>query len=142
MRKAIRIEIMDFTAFMKENLVDIVEQSNTGTMEALGNIFNKEVQSLSNGHYGYFWDEEEDGDNGYQKPSTAVAVKAIRKIFGLRDCENILTLPVAPLGWWLEELEDFKSPRPNSLRRDRWRNRGKALKSVPLYYRDANIIWL
>ena len=65
MRKAIRIEIMDFTAFMKENLVDIVEQSNTGTMEALGNIFNKEVQSLSNGHYGYFWDEEEDGDNGY-----------------------------------------------------------------------------
>lgn len=74
------------------------------------------------------------------KPSTAVAIKATRAIFGLRKSENILVLPESALGWWLDEIVDFKSPRANSLRRDRWRNRGKALKAVPLYYRDANII--
>ncbi len=142
MRKAVRIEIRDFVAFMKENLLDIIEQSNMDDMEFLGIVFNKEIQSLSSGRYGYFWNEEEDGDNGYWKPSTAVAIRAVRKIFDLRDCENVLTLPIDSIGWWLDEVKDFKSPRPNSLRRDRWRNRGKALKSVPLRYRDANIIWL
>ena len=142
MRKSIRIEIRDFALFLKQNLDGLIEQSNTDEMEELGTVFNTTIQSLSNGHYGYFWDDEERWDEYYRKPSTKVAIKATRKIFDLRDCENILTLPVAPLGWWLEELEDFKSPRPNSLRRDRWRNKGKALKAVPLRYRDANIIWL
>ena len=141
--KTIRIELMDFATFMKENLVGLVEQSNTDAMESLGTVFNTEIQSLSRGKYGYFWDEEEDGDNGFWKPSTAIAIKAVRKIFDLRDCENIITLPVAPLGWWIDELKDYKSPRSNSLRRDRWRHKGKALKAIPLYNRHIpGVIYL
>lgn len=143
MRKTIRIELRDFAMFLKHNLDGLIEQSNTNAMEELGNIFNTEIQSLSSGKYGYYWDEEEDGDNGFWKPSTSVAVKAIRKIFGLRKSENILVLPVDVLGWWLDDVMDFKSPRPNSLRRDRWRNKGKALKAIPLYYRHfPNVIYL
>lgn len=72
-----------------------------------------------------------------------MAVKAIRKIFGLRDCENILVIPESALGWWLDDVMDFKSPRSNSLRRDRWRNKGKALKAIPLYNRHIpGVIYL
>lgn len=143
MRKTIRIELRDFAMFLKHNLDGLIEQSNTNAMEELGNIFNTEIQSLSSGKYGYYWDEEEDGDNGFWKPSTSVAVKAIRKIFGLRKSENILVLPVDVLGWWLDELKDYKSPCSNSLRRDRWRNKGKALKAIPLYNRHIpGVIYL
>lgn len=143
MRKTIRIELRDFAMFLKHNLDGLIEQSNTNAMEELGNIFNTEIQSLSSGKYGYYWDEEEDGDNGFWKPSTSVAVKAIRKIFDLRKSENILVLPVDVLGWWLDDVMDFKSPRPNSLRRDRWRNKGKALKAIPLYNRHIpGVIYL
>lgn len=143
MRKTIRIELRDFAMFLKHNLDGLIEQSNTNAMEELGNIFNTEIQSLSSGKYGYFWDEEEDGDNGFWKPSTSVAVKAIRKIFGLQKSENILVLPVDVLGWWLDDVMNFKSTRSNSLRRDRWRNKGKALKSIPLYNRHIpGVIYL
>ena len=141
--KTIRIELMDFATFMKENLVGLVEQSNTDAMESLGTVFNNEIKSLSHDKYGYFWDEEEDGDNGFWKPSTAVSIEVIRKIFGLRECENILVLPESALGWWIDELKDYKSPRSNSLRRDRWRNKGKALKAIPLYNRHIpGVIYL
>ena len=143
MKKTIRIEVRDFAIFVKENLDDLIEQSNTNAMEKLGTVFNNEIQFLSRGKYGYFWDEEEDGDNGFWKPSTSVAVKAIRKIFGLLDCENILVIPESALGWWLDEVMNFKSPHSNSLRRDRWRNRGKALKAIPLYNRHIpGVIYL
>lgn len=143
MKKSIRIEVRDFALFLKENLDGLIEQSNTNEMECLGNVFNKEIQSLSRGHYGYFWDEEEDGDNGFWKPSTAIAIQAIRQIFGLRNCENILVIPESAIGWWLDEVMNFKSPRSNSLRRDRWRNKGKALKSIPLYNRHIpGVIYL
>lgn len=142
--KSIRIEVRDFAIFVKENLDDLIEQSNTNaTMEKLGTIFNNEIQFLSSGKYGYFWNEDNDGDNGFWKPSTAIAIQAIRQIFGLRKSENILVLPVDVLGWWLDDVMDFKSPRPNSLRRDRWRNKGKALKSIPLYNRHIpGVIYL
>ena len=143
MRKTIRIELRDFAMFLKQNLDGLIEQSNTIAMEELGDVFNNEIQSLSNGKYGYFWDEEADGDNGFWKPSTAITIQAIRQIFGLRDCENILVLPESALGWWIDELKDYKSPRSNSLRRDRWRNKGKALKSIPLYNRHIpGVIYL
>ncbi len=142
MKKSIRIEVRDFAMFLKHNLDGLLEQSDTTDMLELGKLFNTVIQTISNGRYGYFWDDNERWDEYYLKPSSKVAINATRTIFGLRNCENILTLPVAPLGWWLEELEDFKSPRANSLRRDRWRNRGKALKSVPMWYRDSNVIWL
>lgn len=142
MRKGIRIELRDFAMFLKHNLDGLIEQSNTNAMEELGNIFNTEIQSLSRGKYGYYWDEE-DGDNGFWKPSTAVSIQAIRKIFGLRDCENVLIIPESALGWWIDELKDYKSPRSNSLRRDRWRNKGKALKAIPLYNRHIpGVIYL
>ena len=143
MKKTIRIEARDFALFLKENLDDLIEQSNTNAMEELGTVFNTEIQSLSSGKYGYFWDEIEDIDNGFWKPSTAITIQAIRQIFGLRNCENILILPESALGWWLDDVMDFKSPRPNSLRRDRWRNKGKALKSIPLYNRHIpGVIYL
>lgn len=143
MKKTIRVEARDFALFLKENLDDLIEQSNTNAMEELGNIFNTEIQSLSRGKYGYFWNEDNDGDNGFWKPSTAVAIQAIRQIFGLRNYENILVLPESALGWWLDDVMDFKSPRSNSLRRDRWRNKGKALKSIPLYNRHIpGVIYL
>ena len=143
MRKTIRIELRDFAMFLKHNLDGLIEQSNTNEMESLGNIFNTKIQSLSRGKYGYFWDEIEDIDNGFWKPSTAITIQAIRQIFGLRNCENILILPESALGWWLDDVMDFKSPRPNSLRRDRWRNKGKALKSIPLYNRHIpGVIYL
>lgn len=132
--KSIRIEVRDFAMFLKQNLDGLIEQSNTIAMEELGTVFNNEIQFLSRGKYGYFWNEDNDGDNGFWKPSTAVSIEVIRKIFGLRNCENILVLPESALGWWLDELKEFKSPRSNSLRRDRWRNKGKALKAIPLYY--------
>lgn len=143
MRKTIRIELRDFAMFLKHNLDGLIEQSNTNAMEELGNIFNTEIQSLSSGKYGYFWNEDNDGDNGFWKPSTAITIQAIHKIFGLRKSENILVLPVDVLGWWLDDVVDFKSPRPNSLRRDRWRNKGKALKAIPLYNRHIpGVIYL
>ena len=143
MRKTIRIELRDFAMFLKQNLDRLIEQSNTIAMEELGTVFNNEIQFLSRGKYGYFWDEEEDGDNGFWKPSTAITIQAIRQIFGLRNCENILILPESALGWWLDELKDYKSPRSNSLRRDRWRNKGKALKAIPLYNRHIpGVIYL
>lgn len=143
MRKGIRIEVRDFAIFVKENLDDLIEQSNTNAMEELGTVFNNEIQFLSRGKYGYFWNEDNDGDNGFWKPSTAIAIQAIRQIFGLRKTENILILPESALGWWLDDVMDFKSPRSNSLRRDRWRNKGKALKAIPLYNRHfPNVIYL
>ena len=143
MRKTIRIELRDFAMFLKHNLDGLIEQSNTNAMEELGTVFNNEIQFLSRGKYGYFWDEIEDIDNGFWKPSTAIAIQAIRQIFGLRNCENILILPESALGWWIDELKDYKSPRSNSLRRDRWRNKGKALKSIPLYNRHIpGVIYL
>lgn len=143
MKKAIRIDVRDFAMFLKQNLDGLIEQSNTTAMEELGTMFNNEIQFLSRGKYGYYWDEIEDIDNGYWKPSTAISVKAIRKIFGLRNCENILIIPESALGWWLDDVMDFKSPRSNSLRRDRWRNKGKALKSIPLYNRHIpGVIYL
>lgn len=140
--KTIRIEIRDFAMFLKQNLDGLIEQSDTTDMLELGKLFNTVIQSLSNGRYGYFWDDEEQWDEYYQKPSTKMAINATRFIFDLKKSENILVLPESALGWWADEIRDFKSPRANSLRRDRWRNRGKALRAVPLYYRDANIIWL
>ena len=143
MRKTIRIELRDFAMFLKQNLDRLIEQSNTIAMEELGTVFNNEIQFLSRGKYGYFRDEIEDIDNGFWKPSTAITIQAIRQIFGLRNCENILILPESALGWWLDDVMDFKSPRPNSLRRDRWRNKGKALKSIPLYNRHIpGVIYL
>ena len=143
MKKSIRIEVRDFAMFLKQNLDRLIEQSNTIAMEELGTVFNNEIQFLSRGRYGYFWDEEEDGDNGFWTPSTAITIQAIRQIFGLRKTENIITLPVDVLGWWLDELKDYKSPRTNSLRRDRWRNKGKALKAIPLYNRHIpGVIYL
>ena len=143
MKKTIRIEARDFALFLKENLDRLIEQSNTIAMEELGTVFNNEIQFLSRGRYGYFWDEIEDIDNGFWKPSTAITIQAIRQIFGLRDSENILILPESALGWWIDELKDYKSPRSNSLRRDRWRNKGKALKSIPLYNRHIpGVIYL
>ena len=135
MRKGIRIETRDFAIFLKEKLDYIIEEPNTTEMEQLANIFNNTIKSISDNYYGYFWNEDNDGDNGFWKPSTAIAIQAIRQIFGLRNYENILVLPESALGWWLDDVMDFKSPRPNSLRRDRWRNKGKALKAIPLYYR-------
>ena len=143
MKKTIRIEARDFALFLKENLDDLIEQSNTNTMEKLGTVFNNEIQFLSRGKYGYFWNEDNDDDNGFWKPSTAIAIQAIRQIFGLRNYENILVIPESALGWWLDEVMNFKSPRSNSLRRDRWRNKGKALKSIPLYNRHIpGVIYL
>ena len=143
MRKGIRIEVRDFAIFVKENLDDLIEQSNTNAMEKLGTVFNNEIQFLSRGKYGYFWNEDNDGDNGFWKPSTAIAIQAIRQIFGLRNYENILVIPESALGWWLDDVMNFKSPRSNSLRRDRWRNKGKALKSIPLYNRHIpGVIYL
>ena len=141
--KTIRIEVRDFAIFVKENLDDLIEQSNTNAMEELGTVFNNEIQFLSRGKYGYFWNEDNDGDNGFWKPSTAIAIQAIRQIFGLRNYENILIIPESALGWWLDELKEFKSPRSNSLRRDRWRNKGKALNAIPLYNRHIpGVIYL
>lgn len=54
MKKTIRIEARDFALFLKENLDDLIEQSNTNAMEELGTVFNTEIQSLSSGKYGYF----------------------------------------------------------------------------------------
>lgn len=135
MRKGIRIETRDFAIFLKEKLDYIIEEPNTTEMEQLANIFNNTIKSISDNYYGYFWNEDNDGDNGFWKPSTAIAIQAIRQIFGLRNYENILVLPESALGWWIDEIKDYKSPRSNSLRRDRWRNKGKALKAIPLYYR-------
>ena len=143
MRKGIRIETRDFAIFLKEKLDYIIEEPNTTEMEQLANIFNNTIKSISDNYYGYFWNEDNDGDNGFWKPSTAIAIQAIRQIFGLRNYENILVLPESALGWWIDELKDYKSPRSNSLRRDRWRNKGKALKAIPLYYRHfPNVIYL
>lgn len=140
--KTIRIEVRDFAMFLKHNLDGLLEQSDTTDMLELGKLFNNVIQSLSNGRYGYFWDDNERWDEYYRKPSSKVAINATRFIFDLKKSENILVLPESSLGWWLDEIRDFKNPRSNSLRRDRWRNKGKALKAVPLRYRDANIIWL
>lgn len=67
--KTIRIEVRDFAMFLKHNLDGLLEQSDTTNMLELGKLFNNVIQFLSNGRYGYFWDDDEQWDEYYMKVS-------------------------------------------------------------------------
>lgn len=141
--KAIRIEIRDLALFIKANLQGLIDDNWNNVTSDIANEINNLIKEISNNKYGYFYWEEEPGDDGYWMPSTAVAIKALQRLFNIKTTQRVLLISPEIFGVYADDLDDFKSPRSNSLRRDRWRNRGKALKSIPLYNRHfPGIIYL
>ena len=112
-----RFEIKALAKFLKENLIEMLEAEEE-LPRAFAEKFNKTL--LKNSGYGF---REEDWS--YFKPSTGAAIKAVRDIFGLKKTENILVIPSAALGSFLEE---YRSIPVENYRR--WRMAGRAKASL------------
>ena len=111
-----RFQVKALAKCIKENLVEMLEAEEE-LPRAFAEKFNKVL--LKNSGYGF---REEDWH--YFKPSTRVAIKAVRDIFGLKKTENILVIPSAALGSFLEEYRSI--PVGNR----RWRMAGRAKASL------------
>ena len=110
-----RFTVLGLAKCMKENLVEMLEAEEE-LPRAFAIKFNKIL--LENSGYGF---REEDWH--YFKPSTREAIKAIRDIFGLGKTENVLVIPSAALGSFLEEYRSIPVNR-------RWRMAGRAKASL------------
>ena len=111
-----RFQVLALAKFLKENLVEMLEAEEE-LPRAFAKKFNKII--LENSGYGF---REEDWS--YFKPSTRVAIKAVRDIFGLEKTENVLIIPSAVLGSFLSEYRSI----PENCRR--WRMAGRAKASL------------
>ena len=112
-----RFQVLGLAKFLKENLVEMLEAEEE-LPKAFAQKFNRVL--LENSGYGF---REEDWH--YFKPSTGAAIRAIRDIFGLKKTENILVIPSAALGSFLEEYRSI--PIENCRR---WRMAGRAKASL------------
>lgn len=111
-----RFQVKALAKCLKENLVEMLEAE-----EELPRAFAKKFNKILLDNSGYGFREE---DWHYFKPSTRVAIKAVRDIFGLKKTENILVIPSAALGSFLEEYRSI----PENCRR--WRMAGRAKASL------------
>lgn len=112
-----RFQVQALAKCLKENLVEMLEAEEE-LPKAFAIKFNKLL--LENSGYGFRED-----DWNYFKPSTGAAIKVIRDIFGLKKTENILIIPSAALGSFLDEYENI--PVENYRR---WRMIGRAKASL------------
>ncbi len=117
MYKMKRFQVYALAKCVKENLVEMLEAEEE-LPRAFAEKFNQVL--LKNSGYGF-----QEDDWRYFKPSTGAAIKAIRDIFGLKKTGNILVIPSAALGSFLDEYEN----RPVENCR-RWRMIGRAKASL------------
>ena len=121
----VRANVYDFALFLKEDFMEIyhedIEISNE--LKELASKFNDSIKKLSDGDYGYYNDVD-----CYWTPSTAVAMKAIRQIFGLHHSDNVMVVPSTIFVGCEKVWEFHRHPTDNSLRKKRWRQIGKLMR--------------
>lgn len=117
MYKMKRFQVLGLAKCVKENLVEMLEAEEE-LPRTFAEKFNKII--LESSGYGFQAD-----DWKHFKPSTGAAIKAIRDIFGLKKTENVLVIPSAALGSFLEE---YRSIPVENYRR--WRMIGRAKASL------------
>ena len=123
--ETVRVNVYDFALFLKEDFVEIyhedVEISNE--LKELASKFNDSIKKLSDGDYGYY-----DDVDCYWTPSTTVAMKAIRQIFGLHHSDNVMVIHSSIFVGCEKVWEFHKRPTDNSLRKKRWRQIGNLMR--------------
>ena len=129
--ETVRVNVYDFALFLKEDFVEIyhedVEISNE--LKELASKFNDSIKKLSDGDYGYY-----DDVDCYWTPSTTVAMKAIRQIFGLHHSDNVMVIHSSIFVGCEKVWEFHKRPTDNSLRKKRWRQIGKLMREIARRY--------
>lgn len=127
--KNIRVNVYDFAVFLRENFMEIYNMSSFGgvcndDMDAVSIKFNDILQK-SSPQYGYFYDEE-----WYWPPSTAIAMKAIKQIFGLHRSDGVMIIPSAIFEGYEKIWNEYRRPTNNSVRKRRWRRIKKVWNEV------------
>ena len=123
--KTVRVNVYDFALFLKEDVMEIYYEDGeiSNELDEIVSKFNDSIKKLSDGVYGYY-----DDVDCYWTPSTAVAMKAIKQIFGLHHSDNVMVVP-STIFIGFEKLWEFhRHPMDNSLRRKRWRQIGKLMR--------------
>ena len=123
--KTVRVNVYDFALFLKEDVMEIYYEDGeiSNELDEIVSKFNDSIKKLSDGVYGYY-----DDVDCYWTPSTAVAMKAIKQIFGLHHSDNVMVVP-STIFIGFEKLWEFhRRPTDNSLRRKMWRQIGKLMR--------------
>ena len=123
--KTVRVNVYDFALFLKEDVMEIYYEDGeiSNELDEIVSKFNDSIKKLSDCVYGYY-----DDVDCYWTPSTAVAMKAIRQIFGLHHSDNVMVVP-STIFIGFEKLWEFhRRPTDNSLRKKRWRQIGKLMR--------------
>lgn len=123
--KTVRANVYDFALFLKEDVMEIYQADGeiSNELDEIVSKFNVGIKKLSDGDYGYYEDVD-----CYWTPSTAVAMKAVRQIFGLHNSDNVMVVPSTIFIGCEKVWEFHKHPTDNSLRRKRWRQIGKLMR--------------
>ena len=129
--KTVRVNVYDFALFLKEDIMEIYQEYGeiSNELDEIVSKFNDGIKKLSDGDYGYYEDID-----CYWTPSTAVAMKAIKQIFGLHHSDNVMVVP-STIFVGCEKLWEFhRRPTDNSLRKKRWRQIGKLMREIARRY--------
>ena len=128
MFSTIVVRVDDLAIFLKENAKDLFYKNhNHFPVLALVNKWNDSVKEISS--YGFFFEGESknfDYCERYVMPSTSVAIKAVKKLFGLHKSDNIIEIPKELLTSWIYcFMEDYNRLTPNHLHQKKWKIIGK-----------------
>ena len=123
--ETVRVNVYDFALFLKEDIMEIYYEDGeiSNELDEIVSKFNDSIKKLSDGVYGY-----SDDDDCYWTPSTAVAMKAIKQIFGLHHSDNVMVVPSTIFTGFEKLWEFYRRPTDNSLRKKRWRQIGKLMR--------------
>lgn len=129
--ETVRVNVYDFALFLKEDVMEIYHEDGeiSNELDEIVSKFNDSIKKLSDGVYGYY-----DDDDCYWTPSTAVAMKAVRQIFGLHHSDNVMVVPSTIFIGFEKLWEFYRRPTDNSLRKKRWRQIGKLMREVARRY--------
>ena len=136
MFSTIIVRVDDLAIFLKENAKDLFYDNHFPVL-ALINKWNDSVKEISS--YGFFFDGESkdfDYHERYMMPSTSVAIKAVKKLFGLHKSDSIIEIPKELLTSWIYcFMEDYNRITPNYLHQKKWKiiGKDKAKASLTIY---------
>ena len=126
MFSTIVVRVDNLAIFLKENAKNLFYDNHFPVL-ALFHKWNDSVKEISS--YGYFFEgESKDFDyrERYVMPSTLVAIKAVKKLFGLHKSDNIIEIPKELLTSWIYcFMEDYNRLTPNHLHQKKWKIIGK-----------------